>query len=402
MKSMRTGLILVVLAAAFVSGCSSKGDKGESSVAEAELAGRVDDWTFSREELQVALDALPEGKRQEYDTPGGRAEMTDKAIELELYYQEGLKLGLDKDQEVREQVENYERTVIIGAYFDREIKPLALPTEEELYEYYESHPERFTTRPIRRAQHIFSKKREKLVDFKKRIAAGEPMTTLAHKYSEDDLTRDFGGDLGYFNPGGYIRGIGYSTEISDLVFSMERGVVSEPIKWEKGYSLVRVTEIRPAVLKPFEDVREQISGDFLKRKIEGTKTLVFKALQEKHDVTNYFAEELKLTQRTPEELWNLAQTSSDSHHRLRHYQEIVDKFPTSPHAPKAIFMIGFVNAEELKDVVDADRAFNRVINEYPDSDVAKSARWMLKNLNGPLPRFENLDELNDKLSDDSD
>jgi hypothetical protein len=400
MKTMRTELVLLVLAAAFVLGCSSECDK--SSIDEAELAARVDDWTFSREELQLELDKLPDGKRQEYDTPGGRAELADKAIEMQLYYQEGLKLGLGEDEEVRKLVDDYMRSVIIGTYFDREIKPLALPSEEELYEYYESNHERFTTRPIRRAQHIFSEKREKLEDFKKRIAEGEPMTTLAHKYSEDDLTRDFGGDLGYFNPGGYIRGIGYSSEISDAVFSMERGVVSDPIKWEKGYSLVRVTEIRPAALKPFEDVREQISGDFVKRKIDGTQAVVFEALKENYGVTNYLADELKLTQRTPEELWNLAQTSSDSYHRIRNYQEIVDKFPTSPHAPKAIFMIGFVNAEELKNVVDADRAFNRVINEYPDSEVAKSARWMLKNLNGPLPEFENLDELNEQLSDDSD
>ena len=154
-------------------------------------------------------------------------------------------------------------------------------------------------------------------------------------------------------------------------------------------------------MKTFDNIRDEISVEFVKRAIDDTKVAVFQEMKKNYNVTNYFEEEFNLVQRTPEELWNLAQTSSDSHHRLRHYQEIVDKFPRSEHAPKALFMIGFVSAEEIKDMVDADRAFNRVINEYPDSDVAPSAEWMLKNLNRALPQFESLEELNQKLSGES-
>jgi outer membrane protein assembly factor BamD (BamD/ComL family) len=58
--------------------------------------------------------------------------------------------------------------------------------------------------------------------------------------------------------------------------------------------------------------------------------------------------------------------------------------------------------EELTDKVSAQRAFNKLIDSYPDSDVADSARWMLENIDQPLPDFENIDDLNEKLSDDSD
>ena len=81
--------------------------------------------------------------------------------------------------------------------------------------------------------------------------------------------------------------------------------------------------------------------------------------------------------------------------------ELVEKYPKSDYAPQALFMVGFVYAEELKDQFMADRTFNRVINEYKDSDVAESAKWMLRNLGKPLPDFENLDELQKKLSEES-
>ena len=123
------------------------------------------------------------------------------------------------------------------------------------------------------------------------------------------------------------------------------------------------------------------------KRLNEVKRIVFERLSEDYDVQNFMTDELKLTTRTPEELWNLAQNSSDSYERLRNYQEIVDKFPDSNYASQAMFMVGFVNAEELKDFVAADRAFNRLLNNYPDSEVAESAKYMLETMNKPAPEF---------------
>ena len=63
--------------------------------------------------------------------------------------------------------------------------------------------------------------------------------------------------------------------------------------------------------------------------------------------------------------------------------------------------MGFVYLEELKDTVTGGRMLGRLVNDYPDSDVADSARWMLDNLDKPLPDFEDIDDLNNKLSNES-
>ena len=51
---------------------------------------------------------------------------------------------------------------------------------------------------------------------------------------------------------------------------------------------------------------------------------------------------------------------------------------------------------------DADRALNRVLTEYPNSKIAATAEWMLKNLDKPLPEFEDLDDLNEQIEQKSD
>jgi outer membrane protein assembly factor BamD (BamD/ComL family) len=54
-------------------------------------------------------------------------------------------------------------------------------------------------------------------------------------------------------------------------------------------------------------------------------------------------------------------------------------------------MVGFVYAEELQDYVEAERAFARVVNLYPDSDVAESAQYMLDTMDEPVPKFEGVE-----------
>jgi outer membrane protein assembly factor BamD (BamD/ComL family) len=45
----------------------------------------------------------------------------------------------------------------------------------------------------------------------------------------------------------------------------------------------------------------------------------------------------------------------------------------------------------------ADRTFTDLITKYPESEMAQTARWMLDNLEKPLPKFEDLDDLNRQI-----
>jgi hypothetical protein len=193
--------------------------------------------------------------------------------------------------------------------------------------------------------------------------------------------------------------VGFSDEFSDAVAEMEPRKLYGPIKWGKGYSLVRVNEKRVAEVKPFPEVRQEISDQLMRQKIEQVKTEVVREIRENYDWRNFMDEYFRSVQRSPAELFQYAQTTEDSWERLRAFEEILEKFPESEHAPQAMFMIGFVYLEELQDKVSAERSFSRLLARYPDSDVADSARWMVDNLDKPMPDFETIEELNEKLSD---
>ena len=398
-KYFAASVMIVGICALAVFGGCSKGEKVSEETA-SKYAAEVGDWNLSRIDLDKAIEGLPDHQKQKYNTLEGRAELAERFIEEEIYYQEALKKGLKKDEKIRELVGKYERAVMVGEYFEREIKPKAAPTEQEISEYYETRKDNFTIQPLARAQHILASDSLKLVKLMKRVEAGEKFTTLAQKNSEDDLTRPDGGNLGFFNPGGFIRNIGYAKELGDAAFSMKPGEM-KIVKWDKGYSLLVLNELRPAEMRPFDEVKPEIKETLVRQRLEAVQRAAFAGLRPKYDAKNFLSDELMATERTPEELWNLAQTSTDSYQRLRYYEQIVQKYPDNKYAPEALFMMGFVYAEELKSIPDADRTFNRVVNEYPNAEVAKTAEWMLQNIDKPLPEFEDLRDLQQKIDEGS-
>lgn len=394
MKILAPSLMVLLSCLLIFSSCG-----GDYETDTSHLAAQVEDWAMTKDDIENVITKLTQSQKKRYDSEAGRAELTDRFIEEELFYLEGKRIGLDQDEEVKEQIDQAVRRIIIADFYQKRIEEAARPTEEEARQHYEENEDTYISQEIVRARHLFTKSKDKIFEMKKKLEEGEALTKLIHEYSEDDLTKKDDGDLGYFNPGGYIRFVGYSKDFSDAVFALELGEISEPIKWEKGWSIVAVIEKRPEMLKPFEEVKEEISKRLSRMRVEEVRRDVVAKLKQNYSAKNFYQEALDLVQRSPEEIWNFAQATTDPYQRLTSYKEIVDKFPESEYAPQALFMVGFVCAEEIKDFPQADRAFNEVITNYPGSDVAKSAEWMLKNMKQPLPEFEDLDDLHQKISD---
>lgn len=394
---MRKILVVAMALALFVaSGCSKKAERVGDKVSADKLVGEVDDWQLSRDQLEEAVRRLPDEQRQKYSTPEGMAILAQRMMQEELAYREAEKAGLDKREDVAKQIEAAKRDILVSKYIEEVVDVKARPTDEELHEYYDSHQDLYTQLERLRGQHIFSRKdKAKLEDLKRRVEeGGEKFTTLAQTYSEDPVTKAEGGDLGYFNPGGYIKGVGFSQTFSDQVSVMEPGKIYGPIKWEEGWSIVRINDKVPATVVPYEDVREDIAKRMSADKLDHIRDAHFETVEKNYKVHNFLMEKLEKNQRSPQELFDFAQNSSDPQVRINAFQQIVDKFPQDKVAPEAMFMIGFVYAEELKDRTMADRTFTALMEKYPESEMAKTARWMVDNLDEPLPKFQDLDELN--------
>ncbi len=136
--------------------------------------------------------------------------------------------------------------------------------EADVKAYYEQNKARYGTDEQRRASHILitaegsdkaaaRKKAEQLLAQVK--AKPADFEKLARENSKDPGSAAQGGDLGFFGKGMMVK------PFEEAVFKLKPGEISEIVESDFGFHIIRLTEVKPAQIRPFEQVRGDIERD---------------------------------------------------------------------------------------------------------------------------------------------
>jgi peptidyl-prolyl cis-trans isomerase D len=155
-------------------------------------------------------------------------------------------------------------------YIDLDIENVAATLsadEASLLGFYESNKTDYVTEERRQASHILismddANALEKAQQALARVRGGEEFAAVAKELSQDPGSADLGGDLGFFG-----KGI-MDQAFEDAVFSMSVGDVSEPVKTEFGFHVIKLVDIEKEKRKAYDEVKDQIRSAYLKREAE--------------------------------------------------------------------------------------------------------------------------------------
>ena len=89
-------------------------------------------------------------------------------------------------------------------------------------------------------------------DILAKARAGADFAELAKKYSEDEDSAKKGGDLDYFGKGRMVP------QFEQKAFSMQPGEISDLVKTQFGYHIIKLVDKKAAETKPLAEVRSQI------------------------------------------------------------------------------------------------------------------------------------------------
>jgi len=126
------------------------------------------------------------------------------------------------------------------------------PDNETIQKLYIENEELYTIPEQRRAQHILLEEESNASAILKEIKEGANFSELARIHSKDITTSDEGGDLGLFERELMVP------EFDAVVFDMNVGDISEVVKTDYGYHIIKLNEIQPSVLQSFEEVEGQL------------------------------------------------------------------------------------------------------------------------------------------------
>lgn len=95
-----------------------------------------------------------------------------------------------------------------------------------------------------------------------RIEKGENFGDLAREYSDDQGSRGKGGSLGYFSRGWMVE------PFETAVFELEEGEISDLVKTDFGYHIIKLIERQPEQQQSFDQVKEQLIAEVKNRRQE--------------------------------------------------------------------------------------------------------------------------------------
>lgn len=119
-------------------------------------------------------------------------------------------------------------------------------SEEEAKEIYDKDKDKYF---VADADHILVETEEEAKEIKKELDGGADFNEVAKEKSKDPTAKDNGGKLGEFSTGQMVK------EFEDALVKLEAGQISEPVKTQFGYHLIKLNSLNH---KEFEDVKDQI------------------------------------------------------------------------------------------------------------------------------------------------
>ena len=233
-----------------------------------------------------------------------RQKLLNQLIEDRLVFQEAEKRKVTVDQvEIQEQLDEFKnkfkteqelddalktegitkgmledkirRQLMIRKLHDQEVRSHVVVSPAEVEEYYDKHPDQFSSEEAIKIRSLTIKKSElarqkglldeaaqKLIlDLRERIQKGESFTDLAKEFSQDSRAAD-GGLSDWVTKGSMIDAV------DEVIFAHKVGELSEMVETPVGYHLFKIEEKKEGHKQTFEEAREEIQYNLYRQKAD--------------------------------------------------------------------------------------------------------------------------------------
>ncbi|WP_119964821.1 peptidylprolyl isomerase [Simplicispira lacusdiani] len=192
-------------------------------------------------------------------TPEMEGQIKEEVIAREIFMQEAQKRGLESSTDYRAQMELARQTILIRELFlDQQKKDPV--TDAEIQAEYDKFVAANSGKEYK-ASHILVEKEAEAKAILAALKKGGKFEEIAKKQSKDPGSGAKGGDLDWAAPGNYV------SEFTEALVKLEKGKVSEPVKSQFGWHIIRLDDVRQAQLPKIDDVKPQISQQLQQMKV---------------------------------------------------------------------------------------------------------------------------------------
>ncbi|WP_045834844.1 peptidylprolyl isomerase [Hyphomicrobium sp. 99] len=191
-----------------------------------------------------------------------RTSLLEFLIDNQLFAEaaEAEKLNQGADFETR--LNYLKRRALRELYFDKVIK--ASVSDADARKIYDDQVKLLKPEEEVSARHILVATEDEAKALKEKLDKGADFAQLAKENSKDPGSKDDGGNLGYFGHGQMVP------QFEEIVFKLKKGEVSDPVKTQFGWHLVKLEDRRTKQPPAFDIVKDRIVQSLLLQKAQQT------------------------------------------------------------------------------------------------------------------------------------
>lgn len=184
------------------------------------------------------------------DSPELRKAIRDDMINLEVMVQEATKLGLNKSDEVVQQVELARQSVLVGAFVQDYAKKHPI-SEDQLKQEYSKMKAKLGDKEYN-VRHILVETEAEAKSIIEQLGKKAKFDKLAAK-SKDTGSATQGGSLGWAVPSNFVP------PFANALLNMKKGErTKEPVQTQFGWHVIMVDDIRDLKAPSFDEIKPQL------------------------------------------------------------------------------------------------------------------------------------------------
>lgn len=240
------------------------------------LVAKVNGKEITQGDVMKFLNDVGPQVAMQFQSPEGIQKVVDELVNQELLYLEALENKVDEEEEFNQILEDT-KVVLLKNYAISKLLSKESVSEDEIKEYYNENQEHFSKPESVVAGHILVEDEDQANKIKKEIEEGKSFEDAAREYSTCP-SKEKGGELGEFSRGQMVP------EFEDKAFEMEEGAISEPVKTQFGYHIIKLDQKNEAGRKEFDEVKAEIEQIVLGLKQQTKYLDKVKELKGKYEV----------------------------------------------------------------------------------------------------------------------
>lgn len=240
------------------------------------LLAEVNGKKITGVDYNLFIDSLNPQLKQYFGGEEMNKEVVNELVYQTLLYEEAMEKGMDKDDEFTQVLEKT-RESMLKTYALGKLLATVSVTDDEIKKFYEDNKDVFKENESANASHILVAEEDKANEIYEKVKNGEDFASLAKEFSTCP-SKEKGGELGTFTRGQMVK------EFEDAVFNNEVGAITEPVKTQFGYHIIKINDKNEGRDLAFDEVKDKIATQVRRQKEQALYNEKITELKEKYQV----------------------------------------------------------------------------------------------------------------------